>query len=223
MVAASLLLASCAAPAVTAGTEPLTPAQQQLQQANTRFAQTVGEGALLGALLGAGLGYAFGGNHPGTAIALGAGAGALAGAGAGYAVARKNYARAQTESNLQKVIVEAQADANAYARSANASATIAREARAQAASLNGQLAARSIDAGQYRRKMASYHDSADIMHKQIAQMDSEGAALRADAGDTGGEARQQMLVNARSIDRSRQAMEQNLQVLESALAAEPGA
>ena len=224
IVAASLMLTSCTNSGLMPGSvnsEPLSPAQQQLKQANSRFVQTTAQGALLGAALGVGLGLLLGGSKPGTAIALGAAAGALAGAGTGYAIARRNYERAQTEDNLQKSIAESQSDADAYAKSADASITIANEARVQLASLNAELAAKSINTNQYRRDTASYHESADIMHKQIVQMQSEVVALRADAATTNGNAQQQMLANAQAMDQSREVMERNVGLLETALAAEP--
>src|SRR5580704_3551437 len=90
LMACILLLAGCASQTGTGG-QPQSAAQMQLQQANDRFRQTVGQGAAMGAALG-------------TAM--------------GYVVARKNYLQAKTEENLKQLIAAAHGDADAYHRSA---------------------------------------------------------------------------------------------------------
>src|SRR5580692_5997281 len=72
-LAGVLTLAACANDAADPS---LTPAQQQLKQANQQFTTTVIEGTAVGTLLGAGLGAVFGG---GRGAAYGAAGGAAVG------------------------------------------------------------------------------------------------------------------------------------------------
>jgi outer membrane lipoprotein SlyB len=223
LMAFSLAVSGCGAQGLMPGSsrEPLTPAQQELVDENKRFAQTIGEGAVVGALVGAALGLAFGGNNRATAAAIGAGAGGALGAAAGYAVARKNYEQSQTEDNLRKAIGEARADTDAYARSAQASHQIAVDARGRVDALNAQYRTKTITAAEYRSKMASFNDSGAIMHKQIAQMQTEAADLRADAERSQSQDRQDLIASANQIDTSRKNMERNVQSLEAALSEVP--
>jgi outer membrane lipoprotein SlyB len=195
----------------------LTPAQRQLAESNKRFNQTIGEGAILGILAGAALGAAFGGVR---GAVIGAASGGLVGAGAGYSVARTNLQHASTEANLKKAIFEANADAESYQQSAVASQQIAADARMQIASLDRQYRAKSITAEQYRNSMISYNDSAEIIRKQIGQMDPEIESLRTDAMimPVGSDA---LATSASRIERARILEQKSLKDLESALAAVP--
>jgi hypothetical protein len=217
--ASLLMLTSCAEQ--FASNEPLTPAQQQLRESNRRFTQTVGEGAILGAVVGGVLGLALGGRNAAQSAALGAGAGALVGGAAGYAVAHNNFEHARTEENLTKSIAEANQDAVAYQHSASASSQIAADARAKVALLNAQYRQKTITASQYRQSLASYHDSADIMQKQLAQMDKESASLRADAATIASNESQIMIASAHRIDEARQKEQRSYQELEGILASAP--
>ena len=174
VVATALLLSACT---TGFGSEPLTPAQAQLKQANDHFATTVAEGAIVGALLGAALGAALGG---GRGAAIGAGAGLAAGTLTGYAVAQKNFQQTRTEANLQSLIQQANSDADAYERSAAASAQIASDLRMQSATLAAQYNSHAITLAQYQGRIANYRASADIEQKQLASMDAEVAQLRGD-------------------------------------------
>jgi chromosome segregation ATPase len=204
-----------------AATEPLTPAQQQLKDANHRFNQTVGEGALVGALIGGVLGAALGGRSALQMAALGASAGALIGGAAGYGVASKNLAQAHTEENLKKAIAEANQDALAYQRSATASEQIAADAQSKIALLDQQYKQKTISAAQYQRSLQSYRESADIMRKQLTQMDQETASLRADATTVSPADAKIMIASAHDIEAARTQERQNLKALEDVLSAVP--
>jgi uncharacterized membrane protein len=212
LVSSLLLVSACAA---QGGGEPLTPAQQQLQQANQRFATTVGEGALVGAVLGAGLGYLTGGAR---GAAIGAAAGGVAGVATGWAVAHNNLAQAHTEANLNQAIREANNDADAYDRSAAASMQIAAEFHNQLALLNQRYASHSISAAQYQATIASYRNSADTMRKQLTEMAKESAGLRADAGSYRSP---DLARDANRIDQARQREAAALGDLDRALSAVP--
>ncbi|TDH62160.1 hypothetical protein E2C06_13385 [Dankookia rubra] len=217
--AVSLSLTSCAE-TFSAG-QPLTPAQQELKQANQRFAQTTGEGALIGALIGAGLGAALGGHNRGQAALIGAGAGALFGGTAGYLVARNSFAQARTEANLRKAITEADLDAAAYNRSAVASEQIEAEARTRIAALDAQYRQKTITAGQYRQNIASYRESSDIMKKQLAQMGQTADSLRSDAITVPPADGEMMARSASQIDQARQREQRSYEELEALLASVP--
>jgi hypothetical protein len=214
-LAALLALSACA---TAGGGEPLTPAQAQLQQANQRFVTTTVEGTVGGALLGAGIGYLTGGAR---GALIGAGAGAVAGTAVGYAVAQNNLSQSHSEANLQNLIQQANADADAYERSATASAQIAADLRSQIAQLDGQYAANTITASQYRAKIASYHTSADLMRKQLADMAQESGTLRSDSASYGGAHGAALNNAADRIARARQSEAASLNDLDTALAAVP--
>jgi uncharacterized membrane protein len=218
MTAVAMTVSACAVgPSV-----PLTPAQQRLYDANRRFAQTVNEGAIIGMIAGAALGAALGGSKSGAQLALvGAAAGGALGSAAGYAVARSNYAHAQTEDNLQKAIAEANEDAAAYQRSAAASEEIAAEARAQVAELNAKYQQKTITAAQLNANIAGYRQSAEIMRKQIGDMDSGKESLRADARTAAGPNAQIMLAKAREIEAARAKESRSLDQLEQLFSSIP--
>ena len=73
LCASSLTLTACAGQVQPS--QSLTPAQQQLKDANQRFNQTVGEGAVIGALAGGVLGAVLGGRNKAQMAAIGAGLG----------------------------------------------------------------------------------------------------------------------------------------------------
>jgi hypothetical protein len=217
--ALSLMLTSCAGQMAT--NEPLTPAQQQLKESNHRFDQTVGEGAVIGAVIGGLLGATLGGRAALQMAAIGAGAGAMLGGAAGYAVASKNLQQARSEENLKKAIGEANQDAVAYQRSAAASAQIAADARAKVALLDGQFKQKTITASQYNQSLASYRESADIMRKQLGQMDKESASLRADATTVPSDNARIMIASAHDIEVAQAQERQSLKALEDILSAVP--
>ncbi len=217
--AASLMLTSCAGS--MASNEPLTPAQQQLKEANHRFNQTITEGAVVGALIGGVLGAALGGRSALKMAAIGASAGAALGGAAGYAVARKNLAQAHTEEDLKKAIGEANQDAVAYERSAAASEQITADAKTKLAELNAQYRQKTITAAQYQRSLFSYHESAEIMKKQLGQMDTETTSLRADAATVSSGDAQIMIASAHQIEDAQAKERQSLKALEDVLSAVP--
>lgn len=196
----------------------LSPAQNQLRQANARFNQTVGEGAVAGALLGGIAGLALGGRNRAGAAALGAGAGAALGAGAGYLVARNNLSRSSTEAQFNDAIQQASADADAYRSSAAASQQIADQATADATRLSAQYQARQITAAQYRAGLAKYQADNDIITKQVSQAQQTAAALRQDSRVASGSNGDQLASSASDIEASRRQLEQSQARLSRALA-----
>lgn len=223
LMACVMLLAGCAG---QIGGPPLTPAQQQLQQANQRFNKTVGEGALVGALalglVGAGVGALAGGGK-GAAIGAASGLvlGGALGAAMGYDVARRNYAQARTEDNLKQLIASANTDADAYHRSAVASRSIAAEARQKIAYLDSQYRARTITADQYKAQMASYRSSSEIMQSQLSSSEQRVAAMRADAANQSGPDRAALINDARQVEEARRALQQSSDSLAATLAQVP--
>ena len=215
-LAAMLSLSACAG---QMGTDPLTPAQQQLQNANKHFVATTAEGAVAGAVLGALLGYAVAGKN---GALIGGASGAAAGTAVGYSVAQNNVTQSHTEANLQAMIKQANGDAAAYERSAQASSQIVSDLRDKIASLDHQYAAHSIFASAYQSQVASYHNSADTMRQQIAAMEKESAALRADAASSGGYDSTTLNNLAGRIDAARQSEQSSLQKVDQAMSAVPG-
>jgi len=213
------MLTACAGQVSSNG--PLTPAQQQLKDSNQRFNQTLAEGAIIGAVLGGVLGAALGGRNAVAMAALGAGAGAALGGAAGYAVAHNNFEHARTEQNLQKAIAEANQDAAAYEVSADASARIIEEARAKVALLDQQYRQKKITASQYSQNLAGYRESSAIMEKQLGQMNTESATLRADAGTVSSDNSSIMIASAQHIEQARQKEQKSYQELQQILASGP--
>jgi outer membrane lipoprotein SlyB len=222
-MACMITLAGCAG---QMGGPPLTPAQQQLKSANARFNQTVTEGALAGALIlgliGAGVGAAAGGGK-GAAIggASGLALGGVIGATVGYNVARKNYAQANTETNLKQLIAEANGDAVAYSRSAQASREIAAEARRKIAALDAQYRAKTITAEQYKQSTQSYRESSTIMNAQLASTAQKMAEMRADAQAQSGTDRSSLLNDAAQVDAARRALKESSDSLAATLSMVP--
>ena len=223
LMACIMMLAGCAG---QIGGPPLSPAQQQLKQANDRFNLTVGEGAAVGAvalgLLGAGVG-ALAGGKKGALIGLGSGVvlGGAVGAAMGYNVARKNYAQARTEDNLRQLIAEANQDADAYHRSAVASRDIAKEARIKIAALDAQYRAKTITAEQYKQAAMTYRSSEDIMQSQLNNSTDKITAMRADAAHQRGADRSELLNDAHSVELARRALKESSDSLAATLAMVP--
>jgi hypothetical protein len=225
LMAGVLMLAGCASQTGTGG-QPQSAAQMQLQQANDRFMQTVGEGAAMGAatlgLLGAGIG-ALAGRGKGALIGAGAGValGAALGSAMGYIVARKNYLQAKTEENLKQLIAAAHGDADAYHRSAVASRDVAAEARTKITALDRQYRAKQITAEQYKQAAQSYKNSSDIMQTQIASSTDKAKAMRTDAQGQTGEDRSDLLNDAHQVDAARRALKESSDSLAATLAMVP--
>lgn len=214
--AATLALSACAGPA--AYDDSLSPAQNQLRQANARFNQTVGEGAVAGAVLGGVAGLALGGRSRGQAAAIGAASGAALGAGAGYLVARNNLGRSSTEAQYADAISQASADAEAYRNSASASRQIADQASADAARLGAQLRSGQITQAQYRAGLAKYQADNDIITKQAADARQTASLLRQDARNASASNRNQLASTAADMEASQRELEQSRLRLSRALA-----
>lgn len=208
VVVAGLLLSGCAAGGSAYGTG-LSPAQNQLRQANARFNQTVGEGAAAGAVLGGIAGLALGGRNRGQAALVGAAAGGALGAGAGYLVARNNLSRLSTEAQFNDAIQQAAADADAYRASASASSQIADQATADAARLGSQYRARQITQQQYRSGIAKYQADNDIISQQVGQAQQAASAMRQDSRVASGPNSARLANTASDVEASRQQLEQS--------------
>ncbi len=216
VVACGLALTGCASQ--PSYDNSLSPAQNQLRQANARFNQTVGEGAVAGAVVGGLAGLAFGGRNRASAAAIGAAGGAALGAGAGYLVARNNLSRSSTEAQYADAIQQASADADAYRSSASASRQIADQATADASRLNAQVRSGQITQAQYRQGIAKYQADNDIISKQVASAQQAAAAMRQDSRQASGSNRGQLMSSAADVERSRQELEQSQARLSRALA-----
>ena len=216
LCAMGIVLSGCASQ--VAYDNSLSPAQNQLRQANARFNQTVGEGAVAGALVGGLAGLALGGRNRAGAAAVGAGAGAALGAGAGYLVARNNLGRSSTEAQYADAIQQAAADAEAYRTSADASRQIADQATADAARLGAQYRARQITQAQYQAGLAKYQADNDIITKQANDARQTAAALRQDARSASAANRGQLVNSAADMEASQRELEQSRIRLSRALA-----
>ena len=208
VLVAGLGLAGCASQ--TAYDNSLSPAQNQLRQANARFNQTVGEGAVAGAVVGGLAGLALGGRNRAQAAAIGAAGGAALGAGAGYLVARNNLSRSSTEAQYADAIQQASADADKYRTYASISRQIADEATAEASRLNGQLRAGQITQAQYRSGISKYQADIETLRQQASAASQTAAAMRQDARVASGANRGQLNSLANSTDSARVEIEQNL-------------
>lgn len=198
LLSVSLLLSACAQGGAYDAT--LSPAENELRQANRRFNQTMGEGAIIGALGGAALGAVLGGRNRAQGAAFGALAGGALGTAAGYGVANNNARQSGSEKAYNTAIQDARADAEVYRRSAVASRTIAQEAEAKLTSLNQQYSARQINAAQYNQQIARYRESLDILNQRISEAGTKSAQLRGAAGRTGGADAAALRASAGEID-----------------------
>jgi mannitol-specific phosphotransferase system IIBC component len=172
VIGGALLLSACA---TTGATGPMTPAQQQLHDSNTRYATTAATGVVVGAVGGALIGYLAGGTK---GALIGAGAGAVAGGVAGFMVAQNNYQQSRTEQNFQAAIADAQQQSAAFRQDAVLSEAVASQARATAARLQSQLRANSISAAQYRASLVSYETTINDLDAKNAAAAKEMAALQ---------------------------------------------
>lgn len=219
LLSVTLLLSACAQG--VSYDANLSPAENELRQANQRFNQTVGEGAVIGALGGAVLGAALGGRNRVQGAALGAAAGGALGAAAGYGVASNNARQSGSEQAYSTLIQEAQADADAYRRSANASRAIAQEAETKLASLNQQYRARQISAAQYSEQISRYRGSLDLLNQRISEASTKSAQMRSDARRAGGSNGAALLASANEIDSSNAQLRSDASRISNVLASAP--
>ena len=187
----------------------LSPAQNQLRQANQRFTQTVGEGAVAGAVLGGIAGLALGGRNRGQAALIGATAGGALGAGAGYLVARNNLSRSSTEAQFNDAIQQASAESKNYRSYAAAASQVADEAAAEAQRLRGQYQARQITQEQYRAGLAKYRADNDIIANQANTAQQTAAGMRQDSRIASGSNGMQLSSTANEIEASQRQLEQS--------------
>lgn len=161
-IAAPLALSGCAAPA----NDPnLTPAQNQLRQANRNWYAAVLTGAGVGAATGAAAGALAGGNRGQNAL-IGAAIGLAVGTVGGLMVANRNYEFANAQLNATQRIDAANAMATRLEQLADsADATVAQNRRTLA-ELDRQYRARQITAAEYNQRTAQMR--ADQQEMQTA-------------------------------------------------------
>ncbi len=215
LMAGSLALSSCAAPAYD---NSLSPAQNQLRQSNARFNQTVGEGAVAGALLGGIAGLALGGRNRAGAAAIGAAAGTALGAGAGYAVASNNLSRSSTESQYADAIQQARSDAENYRQAAASSRQVADQAYAEAGQLRAQARSGQITQAEYRSKISRYQADQDAISMQITHARQTSDQLARNASVASGSNRGELLRAKSEVDQSRLVLDQTQARLSQVLA-----
>lgn len=185
VIGAMLLVTACAS---TMAMEPgLTPEQQVLRRGvgqqddvdytpRVRTAETVGEGALIGALLGAAIG-ALASNNRGRGALVGAAAGGALGAGAGGVVAHQAQGYADQEAALRTSIAMADHDAQKYRQYAAAATASTRAARSRIAALDAQYRAGRITAAEFRAQTASYERDLQAMQNLAADGERVRAAM----------------------------------------------
>jgi hypothetical protein len=222
------LVAGLAGCAGTPAYDPsLTPAENELRQANARFDTTTGAGCAIGAGAGAVLGAVgslAAGARGGTVVAATAGGGAVGaavGCGAGYLVARNNQARSDTQAVTDDQVQQAQQDVAAYRRAAAASSQVAQDARERVAMLDQQYQQQSLTATNYQKNLANYRNSASMMTGQILHMQQESDALRQDAASQAPGKAAAMNNAAAQIDAARAQTQRALEDLNATLATVP--
>lgn len=162
-----LMAVSCAS--VPASDPNLTPAQNQLRQANANWNNTVATGALGGAVLGAGLGAAVAGSgNRDTGALIGGAGGAVLGALGGLAVANRTYGFASRSASDQDRIANATAVADALEQQSAAARQVVEQNRRILADLDRQFRAQQITADTYRSRAAAIRADVDQMRKGAA-------------------------------------------------------
>jgi hypothetical protein len=205
----------------------LTPAENELRQANARFDTTTGAGCAVGAVGGAAIGLVgslAAGARGGTVAAATAGGGAVGaaiGCGAGYLVARNNQSRSDTQAVTDDQVQQAQQDVAAYRRAAAASTQVAQDAHERVAMLDQQYQEQSLTATNYQKNLANYRNSASLMTKQILGMQQESDALRQDAAHQAPGKAAAMNNAAAQIDAARAQTQHALEDLNATLATVP--
>jgi hypothetical protein len=193
MAAAVALPLGLTACATTSNDSSLTPAQNQLRQANRNWYTTVATGVAGGAALGALAGSAMGGRGQRTEAAL---IGGLIGAvGAGMAatqVASRNYDFANRELNAQQRLQAANSQVSRLETLANAAESTAAQNRRTLEELDRQYRARQITA-------ADYVQRTQVLRQDLAEMQTAVSNAR--------DMRQQLLTSRGSMPELRAAEE----------------
>lgn len=186
VVALPLALSACVgAPAYDPN---LTPAQNQLRQANANWNSTVATGALAGAATGALAGAALSGNR-GQGALIGGLIGLAGGLAAGAMVADRNFTFANREASAQNRIENATAVANALEEQSRTAQQVVEQNRRTLADLNRQYRARQISAAEFQARTETMRTDLAAMRQgvengkqardQINQVSGDLPALRA--------------------------------------------
>jgi hypothetical protein len=161
-----LLLSACAA---THTNDPtLTPAQNQLRQANAGWNQTVAAGAALGAASGAAIG-AMSSNNRGQGALIGAVAGLIIGGLAATEVANRNFGFANREIGAQARVENANTVAADLERRAQLADQVVAQNRTKLADLDRRYRAGQITAAQYNQQVAPIREDVDQLKKSAQQ------------------------------------------------------
>lgn len=214
LVAAALLLNGCASMGTgPASDEPLSPAEQRLQDQANDYNRTILEGAGLGLLAGCGAGAAIGGGkweH----ILIGCIGGAAAGVAGGfyYAEVKEGYAR--KEDRLDKMIADVDADNRKLAATlADTRSIVAADTR-KIEQVKADLAAKRIDRSAADKRLASVDRNRGVLQKAIdglkKRRDEYKEAANAARADGGGR-------NMAQLDREIAQLETNIGSLEREL------
>ena len=169
VVCAAVLAMGVSACQTTGGSsssgQPLSAQEQALADRNSRFGQTVAEGALVGAGIGALAGFLIGGDAESAAI--GAGAGALVGAGAGYFVASENQEYATREQALDGQIRQARQLVAEYEQDLAVSRQLVANKQSRVAQLRAQLQAGTVAQAQYQAELESVERSIELLQANV--------------------------------------------------------
>ena len=154
-----------------------TPQEQLLAQRQSRYNQTVGEGALAGAALGALIG-GLTGDWEGAAI--GAASGALVGGVAGYFVAEENASYANREAALDGQIRQARAQVSEYQQDLVLTRQLVANRRQRIAEVNAALRSGQISQAQYRAEISQVQGSISTIQQNIQAHERNIQLIQAD-------------------------------------------
>jgi hypothetical protein len=157
----------------------LSPAQNQLREANANWNRTVATGALVGAASGAAIG-ALSSRNSGQGALIGAGVGLLVGGLGAMVVADRNFTFAKREATAQERVTNANAVAADLERRVQLANQVVAQNRATLNQLDRQYQAGQITAAQYRERTATMRDDLEEIRRGAAQ----GRAAREEINKT---------------------------------------
>jgi predicted nucleic acid-binding Zn-ribbon protein len=157
----------------------LTPAQNQLRQANANWNRTIATGALVGAASGAAVG-ALASRNSGEGALIGAGIGLLVGGLGAMVVADRNFTFARREATAQERVTNANAVASDLERRVQLANQVVAQNRSTLAQLDRQYQAGQITAAQYRERTGPMRDDLSEIRRGAAQ----GQAAREEINKT---------------------------------------
>jgi len=206
-----VLLPACQTGMAGSSTGSLTPQQQALRDQSSRWYQTVGTGALVGAASGAALGAAVSRDR-GQGAAIGAGLGLLMGLAAGAFVAERNLGFENREASATQRIQSAQQVAANLQQAAATSERVTADNKVRLAQLDRQYRANQITAAQYRAQTEAMRQDVDVMRKTANEARDARQQLVASARQV-----PQLMNEEPKIDAAQRSMERSAAELETAL------